>query len=383
MPDTACAPPSAAIPLLYATIDAALFSIRVLSKLYSWNFNILVNGSSPPNILTRPCVIPPTKLPSPATAEPAPNAAIPRAIAPMPLPASINFCPSSVSKLFSPSAIFGNDAPTIHVAPAIAPPISTIAAASPAAPNATVGLANALIPPARPLSIPPRPLPNPLPILPSASPAPLPADPFLPAVVPGDVLPKPTALSAFSLTAPPTLLASAPTTALAANRVAIPATTAAITPAAPKVSPISLKNVNTDLTAPAANFTPSSSISTPALRPAANSGVPIIFARSLKASCIVFNTPLVTNASINPVLISLTAFEKPRRASSFSACFNRAVSLAIRCSSVIFLLSASAEVIANASPTAPPDAIIAWAPAPIAWPLASSSSLTLTKKLLY
>ena len=178
-----------------------------------------------------PSVTDPTKLPKPLTAELAPNAAIPSAIAAMPLPAEINLAPSNSSKLFMPSAIVGSAFPTIHVAPAIAPPINKIVAPNDAAPATTAGLANAEIPFANPPSIPPRPLPIPLPILAM----PLPGLLLLPGIL--LLLPTESATlvspdeNGFNLPARPAMpLPIAPTTALAANNPSIPPISAPITP---------------------------------------------------------------------------------------------------------------------------------------------------------
>ena len=190
-------------------------------------------------MFTIPSLSEPTKFPNPLTADPAPNAAIPSATAPMPLPASISAAPFSSSKLFIPSAIVGSVFPTIHVAPAIAPPINTIDVASPAAPSTTAGLAKAIMPPARPLSIPPSPLPIPLPTLP----IPLPRPPPLLLLPPSLLL---------SLSPPPNKLPTlfaiplviAPAAALPRNNAPIPATNAPTTPALSQRAPMpSVKTV--------------------------------------------------------------------------------------------------------------------------------------------
>ena len=235
-------------------------------------------------------------MPKPATAEPAPNAAIPRATAPIPLPASISAAPSNSSKLFNPSAIVGSDFPTIHVAPAIAPPISTIAAASPAAPSATVGFANALMPPARPFSTPPSPLPMPLPIFPIALPAPLPALALplgeLPVLL---SLPPPN----MPLILAPRLLVSAPAAALLANNTPIPATNAPTTPALSH-SP-DKPSVRTPVIA--LNHSPLATLAENSVRLVA---IPVSSgAIADKPAPIASNTPLATKALCNAALTSL------------------------------------------------------------------------------
>ena len=192
------------MPLPYATIASALLLILTSSKSYSWNFSIFVNGSSPPNRLTIPDVIPPTSEPNPATAVPTPNAAMPPATAAMPLPASINASPSKSSKDFMPSAKVGNDLPTIHVAPAIPAPMRAMAAARAAAPRGTNGLAQNISPCAIPLSIPPSPLPSPLPMPPMA----LPIPPNFPAS------PPPILSCGFTLAPPPSVFSSIPSRVL-------------------------------------------------------------------------------------------------------------------------------------------------------------------------
>ena len=194
-------------------------------------------GSSAPNNLPMPSVIPPTILPNPAMAEPTPNAAMPSAIAPIPFPESINFAPSNDSKDFKPSAILGNAAPTIQVAPAMAPPISTMAAANPAAPAITAGLANAVNPPANPFRAAPVPAPIPLPSL--AAPAPAAAPP----------------VPAADATAPPAagnnLAATAEIALLAANLAAI-ARPIAI-PTLPQFIDSILVAITVDITFPSAS----------------------------------------------------------------------------------------------------------------------------------
>ena len=225
--------------MLYAIIALALFSIWAVFNLASpnsCNFSKGLLPGSAPSIFEIIFPTAPSALPAPNTANPAPIAA-------MPLPAAIKDAPSISSKDFIPSAIVGNDLPIIHVAPAIAPPINTIAAASPAAPSATAGLANAAIPPAKPFSTPPRPLPIPAPIFPIALPAPLPAfarlfgvDDFAVSAPPENpsLLEMPeTMLEAI----PPIPLVIAPNAAFPKNNAPIPPTTAAIAGAPPNSSP--------------------------------------------------------------------------------------------------------------------------------------------------
>ena len=79
--------PYAAIAFEYATSAFAFPSIRSVLKLYFWNSSNFSRGLLPPNKLPIPSAMFPTRFPRPATADPAPNAAKPRATAPIPLPA--------------------------------------------------------------------------------------------------------------------------------------------------------------------------------------------------------------------------------------------------------------------------------------------------------
>ena len=250
-------PLNPAIALLYAIIALALFSICVVSNLAlenSFNFSKGLLPGNAPNIFEITLPAPPSALPAPNTNKPAPIAAIP-------LPAAINAAPSNCSKDCMPSAIVGNALPTIHAAPAIAPPISTIAAPNAAAPNTTAGLANAAMPPARPLSMPPRPLPIPLPMPPILFPRPPPPlpPPFegLGLDAPAPAPPNPillVRLEVILVAMPPMPLVIAPSAALPKNNAAIPPVTAAIAgaplnklPSAPIISPVTIFSTNPEI----------------------------------------------------------------------------------------------------------------------------------------
>ena len=156
-PAEAFATPAPASAVLNATSASAFALTLAPSMLASLNFFICSNGSvSPPNNPASPLVIPPTKEPKPATAVPAPNAAIAPDIAAIPFAASISLVPSNSSKPFIPSMKLGSALPVNQAAAAIPAPIAVITPATVAAPNNIIGACapNALNPAAAPFIMP-------------------------------------------------------------------------------------------------------------------------------------------------------------------------------------------------------------------------------------
>ena len=234
IPDSPSAAPSAPMPLPYATSACELFSTRPTSISHLANSATLSMMLGPPNRSFNLSNAPPTRLPIAPTTLPAPMAAIPAPTASIPKPTSIRLSPSMSSNDFNPSAMVGNALPIIQVAPATAPPINKIDAASPAAPSTTFGLANALMPAASPLNTPPIPLPIPLPSLPIPLPtAPKPPPAAFPAAPPAVLAPGPPPPNI------PFILPNAPIPALAPPMVLFNITNA---PTAIPIFPASVSN---------------------------------------------------------------------------------------------------------------------------------------------
>src|SRR5210317_1760909 len=135
-PSAAPPPPAAAIAVLNATNASALFFTLAPSISAAANRLTFSSGSSAPNSFPNPSVIPPTSDPSPATADPAPNATIAPLTANIPTAADFKAAPSIVSKDLIPSTKVGSALPSNQLAPAIAPPITSITPATTAAPIA-------------------------------------------------------------------------------------------------------------------------------------------------------------------------------------------------------------------------------------------------------